>query len=527
MARLPSEGERSALVGFAGQFQLAARIVIAKLGTLEWIHVADPAAGIADDFQFKSGQRRHALQVKWSQLPGMFNWSDLTAGEKDEPGLWTKLAAAWIRLREVSAEPLTVYLCTNNHASTTAATGKTPLATSSADKPRSLAAFLARAFTPVRTMIVDRVQAWSDLAALPEVVQWEPAWTRLRQLSGLSDNDFVLFIRDLELMFGLQPTSPLLRPDEAPDDREVDHLAQTLQNIVADPSRKGRLSRDELLSKLDWVDRLRYRHPHRFPMPMVYVSNEAAREALESAASDLTGGYLALVGPAGSGKSTLLSMISFPGHIVHYYAFVPDSADPLSGRGEADSFFHDLSLALEDTGLRRSGVGTDLRSRQRVLLDLRDQAGVRWEEDGEATVIVIDGLDHIPREQRPTRSLLEELPAPAALPHGVFVVLGTQTVSVVPSAIQATLASEGRTVELPPLTKREVEQLAEAAGLTEWLYPGHIKKLAEASEGHPLALTYVLEELKALEEHEPDAGVRQELASRLLVDASNYGGDIE
>ena len=76
--------------------------------------------------------------------------------------------------------------------------------------------------------------------------------------------------------------------------------------------------------------------------PAVYTANESARAALENRLTALTGGYVALVGQAGSGKSTLLASMNVPGRVVRYYAFIPDAPDPLSGRGEADSFLHDL-----------------------------------------------------------------------------------------------------------------------------------------------------------------------------------------
>lgn len=90
-----ADGERAAVVGFAGQYELAARIVRARLPTLEWIRIADPAAGIADDFQFKAGATRHALQVKWSQYPDSFAWSTLANASGDGPALLAELAEAW------------------------------------------------------------------------------------------------------------------------------------------------------------------------------------------------------------------------------------------------------------------------------------------------------------------------------------------------------------------------------------------------------------------------------------------------
>lgn len=523
----PADGERAAVTGFSGQYGLAARIVRAKLPALEWIRLADPAAGIADDFQFKAGPTRHALQVKWSQYPGSFSWGDLVNGTGHDPALLTKLAQAWGRLRSTWSGPLVVHLRSNDYASSARPPNGTPLAESVAEGPRHFAAFLARSLEPVQKRIAHGMTQWSDLAKLPEVEQWSVAWDALRTATALDQDDFVAFVRDLSIYFAPPGDDPLLRHDLDPADSELAMLAWTLQAIVADPARPVQLSRQELLDRLGWSDRLSYRNPHRFPVPNVYAANEAARSDLEARLANLPSGYVALVGPAGSGKSTLLASLNLPGRVARYYAFVPDSPDPLSGRGEADSFLHDLSLTLETSGLYRTGYGNDLPSRRSVLLDQLDQAGQRWRDNGENTIIVVDGLDHISREQNPTRSLLEELPAPAALHDGVFVILGTQTTAILPAPIQAALRSQGRTVDLPPLSAEEVGQLADGAGPGGWLHPGQRDALVEASEGHPLALTYLLQELVALEQTELDPTARQLRADALLADASAYGRDVE
>jgi hypothetical protein len=409
----PADGERAAVVGFAGQYGLAARVVRAKLTTLEWIRVADPAAGVADDFQFKSGPTRHALQVKWSQYPGSFTWSALVNGTGDDPALITKLAHAWQRLRSVWTGPLVLHLRSNDYASSALPPADTPLAAAVAEGPRHFAAFLARAFEPVRKRIAQGMTRWSELTRLPEVEQWSVAWDVLRTATSLGEDDFVAFVGDLAIHFAPPCDDPLVRSDQDPVDTELARLAWTLQAIVGDPARPVQLSRDELLDRLGWSDRLRYRHPHRFPVPTVYAANEAARAELEGRLATLPGGYVALVGPAGSGKSTLLASLSLPGRVARYYAFIPDAPDPLSGRGEADSFLHDVSLTLEEAGLHRRGYANDLSSQRSVLLDQLDQAGRRWSDRGEKTIIVIDGLDHIPREQNPTRFRTASLPSSA------------------------------------------------------------------------------------------------------------------
>ncbi|MFI7650347.1 hypothetical protein ACIBTZ_30335 [Micromonospora sp. NPDC049460] len=524
----PAEGERAAVVGFSGQYGLAARTVRAKITTLEWIRVADPDAGVADDFQFQAGGTRYALQVKWAQYPGAFGWAELVNASQDATPLIGRLAQAWQRIRENWSGPLEIRLWSNENPSVTSPRQGSVLASCSAQPPRHFAAFLARSWMPARERLRAGSGKWSQVATLPEVTAWQPAWEALRIAAGLDVDAFAAFVGDLDMHFGPAVEDQLLRPDEAPRDSDLEHLAATLQALVADPARPMQLSRELLFERLGWTDRLRFRNPHAFPMPAVYTANEAARRQLQVRLDELRGGYVALVGPAGAGKSTLLASLTWPQRrVVRYYAFVPDASDPLSGRGEADSFLHDVSLALEGVGFRRRGYGNDLRTQRAMLQEQLADAGERWRDCQEATVIVVDGLDHIPREQNPSRSLLEELPAPTGIPEGVFVVLGTQTTGILPQPIRDALTTDDRTVELPPLAPGEVLRLADATGPGEWLLPGQSERLVAASEGHPLALTYLLQDLAALESAESDPQLRNLAVDTLLNDASAYGREVE
>lgn len=526
-ATRPAEGERSAVVGFSGQYGLAARAVRAKMTSLEWIRVADPHAGAADDFQFQAGGTRYAMQVKWAQYPGGFGWAELVHPAEKHPPLIGRLAEAWSRVRQSWAGPLEIRLWSNEHPSTAKPRAGSVLASCAVEPPRHFAAFLARSWAPVRQRLRYADGDWSQVETHSEITEWRPAWDALRRAVGLDPDSFAAFICDLDLHFGPAIDDQLLRPDEAPQDTDLEHLATTLQALVADPARPVELSRQALLERLGWEGRVRFRNPHVFPVPAVYAANEAARSQVQARLDGLPGGYVALVGPAGSGKSTLLASLTWPNRrLVRYYAFVPDSSDPLSGRGEAESFFHDVSLALEGMGIRRPGYGNDLAAQRAVLHDQLRAAGERWRSAGEVTVIIVDGIDHVPREQNPSRSLLDELPPPAALPDGLFIVLGTQTTDILPSLIREALAHDSRTVELPPLTPAEVLRIADAAGPGSWLLPGQRDDLVAASEGHPLALSYLLQDLGALESTEHDPELRRLAVDRLLSDASAYGGEV-
>jgi hypothetical protein len=71
VANEPGEGERRAATGYFPQYRIAAELTIAHIRDLEWLKVADPSAGIADDFQLalRTGPI-HALQVKGRRTQG-------------------------------------------------------------------------------------------------------------------------------------------------------------------------------------------------------------------------------------------------------------------------------------------------------------------------------------------------------------------------------------------------------------------------------------------------------------------------
>ncbi|MCZ2812019.1 hypothetical protein O2W15_11295 [Modestobacter sp. VKM Ac-2979] len=526
----PAEGERRAAIGFAGQYGLAARIVYDRLSTLEWIHLADPDAGIADDFQFKAGATRHALQVKWAQYPESFTWSALTSTTASQDALLAGLARAWAAIRTTWDGPLVVHLCTNGQPSVSPPAAGSVLASATANGPKHLAAFLARSFRPAQRAVRDNLLNMGALRSLEVFTEWESVWTELKRVSSLGDDDFLRFVEDLEFDFGVGTLDEVPSTvDGALDLQTKDDLrilASELQACVADPARPRRIDRAELLHRLGWETRLRYRNRHEFPVPGTYTPNQAATRALHDALTTLDGGYLALVGPAGSGKSTLLSDIAIEGRVVRYYAFIPDSPNPLGHRGEAESFLNDLALALEEAGIFRSGQPSGLPGLRYCISQQLARAQEAWSARGEKTVIIIDGLDHITREQNPSRSMLEELPAPASLGDGVFVVLGSQTTTIASADIRGVLSRPGRTITLPPLAHDEVRKLAEQAGLIDWLRPGQIDTLIEVTEGHPLAATYLLGELSSLSAT-PGEELRRVSAERILADASNYGGDVE
>lgn len=82
----PGQGERWAIGGYQHQYQAAAQLIYPALadGSLEWIGLADPQAGIVDDLLL--GLTNGVVvghQFKSSQHPGGFSIREASASGHD------------------------------------------------------------------------------------------------------------------------------------------------------------------------------------------------------------------------------------------------------------------------------------------------------------------------------------------------------------------------------------------------------------------------------------------------------------
>ena len=517
--RAPAWGERDAVTGYYPQYRMSAARVIRALrdDTLQWIAVADPKAGRVDDFQIGSGQRVDGFQFKWKRYGGAFKFSDLTGETNSKPSLIEQLADGWLRLNALyPGQRIVVHLVTNQHPSTSVS--QIPKADPPAD-PSHFAAFIEQVWKPVHAA------ARSDSYAIPPA--WRPMWDEIQTASKLDEANFLPFVRDCDLEFGL-----VLPTLEGGDDRlaelyarDLEHLSAKLFEAVYDPKVVISLSRDELLTYLGWKDRFEYRNRHYFPVnEAVYQPIEASKAAIENALESLGGGYIGLFGSPGSGKSTLLTQTLryFPARVIRYYAFVPDS-QLAAIRGESVNFLHDIVRAIEDVGFRPGNVilpneRTFLRER---LIDQLQMLHQDWETTGRKTIILVDGLDHIPREQHPSRSLLTDLPEPTQVPSGVYFVLGTQTDQLddLPNSVQFAIRQPERRIEIDTLTRKAVREIIGRTDLRDVLTSAQMDRVFELSGGHPLALSYLLNELQRTSDRDS--------INEVLANASSYQGQID
>ena len=517
----PAEGERRAVSGYYAQYKVAASLILRALGeeSLQWIRVADPLAGRVDDVQIGTQSRVDAFQVKWSEYGGNLTFNDLVKSSGGKPCLIAQLAHGWGLLRERhSGYRVVVHLVTN----------KGPSVSDSASipvrdpppRPRHFAAFIEQVWNPARQALPDC--GWT----VPE--PWQPAWQKLRVASCLPREDFEAFVRDcdLEFVYRLGGNATATARDREVAQKDLDHLGEMLFATVADPERIIELSRDRLLALLGWEARFELRSRHEFPTPEIpYHPIEATVCELQDGLSNLSGGYIAVLGTPGSGKSTLLTqtLLRRPERNMKYYAYVPDAQDPSTLRGESSNFLHDIVLQLDRAGFRVGG-GPGNFERGQLLERFHRQLQLLhedWQTTGVGTLILVDGLDHIEREQNPSRSLLLDLPRPDQVPDGVYFVLGSQTDQLreLPDRVQHSIQQPGRRIQMTPLSRKAVLQISDRMGLPVALSQEQKEHVYRLSDGHPLALVYLLNRL--------GNAVDAEAREAVLQSAESYEGDIE
>ena len=338
---------------------------------------------------------------------------------------------------------------------------------------------------------------------------WKKAWKSLQESSGLSEEDFETFVRDCELEFryDLPGFDQGLSEDAEMAKENLEHITQTLFATVASPDNIIELNREKLLSKLGWMGHLEFKSRHEFPVDEgLYQPIKDVLYKFRDAINNSPGGYVAVIGTPGSGKSTFLTQTlrHCRERIIRYYAYVPDAQDSRTLRGESAYFLHDVVLEIERAGVGfHIGESVSNFDRGQLLERFHGQLDLLhkdWKNNKRKTIILIDGLDHIAREQKPDHPLMDDLPSPDQVPDGIYVVLGSQTDSVFPARIRAFIQRPSRKIEMQSLNRESVIKIIEQFKLPVILSSDQKEKIFSLSDGHPLALMYILNSLREIKD---------------------------
>lgn len=481
--RASALGEVTAVRGFVKQYEYSACAIydLMQAGKLDWISICDPNAGILDDLLVSTRGQIIATQVKsQSDVKPVSLRTELITNK-----LSKDIADAWISLEALHGK--------NNVCARFVFGGYF----STSDKS------LKNTSAPGKATSAEFVRLINKSNFTTETINesdWSEKLAELQGICKLKDKDFPRFLNCLELYDCRELTRRCI-DSYAPSERpRIQKIKDLLPNLIAKYDPGTKLSETEIVEELGWRSKLSQRNFHGFPVPDDFQENIESQNDLDAAIRKYQSGYIALLGPPGSGKSTLLQRSVFSNAdygVARYLAFLPDQRHGL-GRAEAGEFLNDLTAALSEIGFTGSRFRSDfLRDLRDELKCQIDEAHQRYIESGRKTVVVIDGLDHVPREETPESSFIKELPPSNSLPAGVIFVLGSQHLDLTDLNARAKQQAkeDGRCIKISALSKDSIYALADKANLPEFV---DRELLYESTDGHPLSARYFLEALKTV-----------------------------
>jgi hypothetical protein len=505
----PAMGERRARWGYGYQDKVATAQLLDLLRTdirngtshFEGVRLADLQAGRVDDFVLVTDTAVQGNSIKWSASAPPMNWGDLIGAD----GLLREFAEGWNRLSQKwQSRSVTVQLKTNRPASTE--THPAQLV-----KTVSVAEFFGK--------------YWQSGPSPDDLPTIATVWKQIENHTGLAPRHFGNFVRACSLRFSFQQPPQVSGDshDERVYRKQFDELHRAIATWLTNNPAGEFLDRRYILSAIGF-NSFRSGLVQRFPAPEIpYARNVESAVQIKKLLDSVSGGYLAITGPAGIGKSTLVQdVLSEHPFFVPYFAYLPDGVGNPRDRGEALIFFQDVVTRLDRFFEGRQSLGiSDVSQGREALRAHMQKAQELFDKEGLKTILLIDGLDHVQREAGLERALLFELPRPNEVPNGFVIILSCQPQALLPGAIErhisgAVSTQSQRRIEMEGLSRTEVHTIV---GRThEELTSDERDSLWQASSGNPLILTYLLKFIDA------DPKVSTVAAIEAIGD---YKGDID
>lgn len=483
-----SKGERAATGGYLPQYDaFAIGVYDAMLaGELEEIRVADMEenVGILDDVVYVTTDNVYAYQMKWSTV-------DDTMAYPDFRNLIGKVVDGWRKLKRLYPEKTVLpYLITNR-----------PL-TNGDYSVKALAGKDVLGFAEYEQELLRRLKNGEQTD-----VKWDKAIKELLTVTGLKPEEWDEFWRAFSFLYEYkQEVIEVKKVNESQRDLDIIHIARMIQEMAGREGYHIIRTVKAIIAHLGWNNRFETAFDHNLNVPEEsYVPNAQGMVMLDAALARKTKGYVFLKGSPGSGKSTLLSQWArtLPNPFARFYAF--DFLNPSSQRnndftrGTGITFLHDIVLQLHKAGVEGNRTVlplmnfASLKDRFYSQLDAISKAYV---QTGIPFVIIVDGLDHITREYDGcTQTLMKVLPSPEEIPDGVVFVMGSQHFDHLGLNLAIEREVKENLVVMPPLSREESEELCQKLLPNGILTQAVLEKCWNKSQGHPLYLRYMLNEI--------------------------------
>lgn len=501
-----NSGEVAAISGYFKQYEIFATNIYDNLlnNKIEWIELASSTAGKLDDVLIGLNDRIIAYQVK-NITSSKFSFSSFTSSETES--ILEGSFKGWVKLKK---------LYPNHKIDAKLVTSQRP---SEDDRIISYKGNPKPAFKKfISNFWVEIKSANYTLDNLP--LTWQPVFEELKTKTKATGDELIQFIKDFEFIFEYDTNGTQIFDSYIWNKRkiDIDKIAKSIFEIIG---RKGnvKLTKEKILTEFGLGYRFETHFRHSFFIDELHYQpiNETLFRLNELTETN-DRGYIALIGNAGSGKSTLLTKwISNSNHrILKYYAYVNKDMNYSSGfRGEAKLFLKDLLVQIREKGvsLQDRLPSNDIEDLQKHFKEELEK--ISW--SGVKTFILIDGLDHIEREQNINKSLISILPLPSQIPENVYFILGSRTIERLddlPQRIKLDLKDSGRVITIKPLSKEQVDNLAKSHEIA--LEQNQLENLCSNSKGHPLFLRYTIEEIlsKGIDDFDD------------IINANIFSGDI-
>lgn len=477
-----ASGERAAIGGYLPQFDEFASFVYKNLVNkqLEWIKVADPRAEKLDDIQYSTSKEIHAYQVKWTI-------ADATISYKNFCDLVPNLVTSWKEIKAANPSKIVIpHLITNKTISQHDSIKKGKIKIGSFDQ------FFSDVWIKIKTK-----QTIED--------KWNPILREFKKITRLTNIEFSDFINFFDFQFDYKKKDfKVSNIKNSQEDEDLIQISRFLFEEAGGEKRNVKFTRSELLKILGWEDRFRTIFTHDLIVdkqtyqPIVETQNE-----INTKLAKFDKGYIYLVGGPGTGKSSLLTNWARQRkeRIIKYYAFdfmSPSSQFNFSERGESTTLFFDLVYQLKEAGFYNKDIlpYRDITFLKNTFFEQLKSASEDYIETGRKTILIIDGLDHVPREYYSAKqNFLSELLCPNELPLGVYIILGSQTYDLEDLRIEIKndYHNGDRTTQIKSLNKIEVYSFLERKQAN--LSGEQKSKIFEKTQGHPLYLNYLIENI--------------------------------
>ncbi len=444
-----ASGERRLVSGISNQYKIIGELTLKNLRKLKGIKLVDDDAGQLDDFQICMGNKIDSYQIKWSKIPGPISFSNITK-EIENRSLIKDVATSWKNIREkYTSKKVIAHILTNDYASLGDKVIKDKELAKNQKKPKrnNFASFIE--------------ECWKHFKKSGEIKkEWEIGWNNLQNASGLNENEFKDFVFncELDLMYKQFESDNSIKKNKK--EENINHISEKLRECVAKSFETVKLDKDTLLELLNWSKFNEYKNKHEFPVDELYQPIQSNVNQLKNCLDNVSNGYIYVFGTPGSGKSSFLSdfLKGIDERVIYYYNYIPHETTSFLKRGEAENFFHDIINAIRDEGFDNSEILDDnVNQLGKQFLDHINLLYKDWEENNNRTIFLIDGIDHIEREQNPISSLLDYLPPSSDIPEGIIFIFGSQTEKALPPKIR----SSYNKINMDPLNKDELFKVIE------------------------------------------------------------------